>query len=50
MVGQDLVLASILDGVVPHRVVHAHGGGEVCCVLGDGCVYSDGGSVFRVSC
>ena len=34
-VGQGLVLGGVLDGVSPHRAVHADGGGEVGGVLGD---------------
>ena len=30
-----MVLGGVSDGVVPRRVVHADGGGEVCGVLGD---------------
>ena len=33
--GYDLVLAGVLDGVSPHRDIHADGGGEVGGLLGD---------------
>ena len=36
-VWENMVLAGVSDGVLPHRGVLAYGGGEVASVLGDIC-------------
>ncbi len=36
-VWEDVVLAGVSDGVLPHRRVLVYGGGEVWSVLGDSC-------------
>ena len=37
-VREDVILARVSDGVLPHRGVHVYGGGKMCGVLGDVCM------------
>ena len=41
-------MAGVLDGVSPHRAIHANGGGEVGGVLGDR--VGGGGSDVMMAC
>ena len=46
---ENMVLAGVSDGVLPHREIPAYGGGEVASVLGDICACG-GGYAVRIAC